>query len=522
MTSPYVSPTVPELVIEDPAPGLIRLGVLMRDSAPLGFTLITLIALFARVFGISRSLELWVDEMVYTQLSVSVSHGQLPNILGVPFFLHPPGAFIIYGAAIKIFGLSGLAMSIVFELRWVSAVLGAFTVGLGFLLARRIAGPGIAWICAILLAFDPFVIRNNGRVFLETPATIFIVGGYLLLSGSLHRAHARPPRMVLIFTGLLFGYGILTKDIFVLMTIAPVILAGLWRATLPWREVGWICCAAVVPYVSYIILVSSDGFFGAWLQAKETGFQRMIGLQQTTGFNAPGAPSLVDRMLVQIGQFGTSYVLLILCPIVGVIAARSRYSSRRLIGLCALAMGLFGLYTALFGTFEEQYGYGVMIMSILGLGIVLAELCESRPERKALLSAATAILMILTIALGVREEVTPDDGFLQARAWVQAHLPGDARVGVTSNTAQWAFMNDPRFGVWPSAADMLRHQADYILTQSLPTSEGYGYARPEMLTWLEAHAVSVFSFSGPTNGNLVLWYVRPSLLERAANAGIGS
>jgi 4-amino-4-deoxy-L-arabinose transferase-like glycosyltransferase len=479
-------------------------------------------ALLGRVFGLSRSLELWVDELVYTKLSATVSHGHLPNLFGVPFFLHPPGGFIIYGAIIKIFGISGSTMSMVYDLRWVSVVLGAVTVGLAFLLVRRITSSGIAWMCAVFLAFDPFIIRNNGRVFLETPAVIFIVGGYLLLAGGLHKSHARPSRAVLIVTGLLFGYAILTKDIFVLMTIVPTIMAGLWRATLPWRGVVVVCCVAVVPYISYIVLISANGLFVLWVKAKETGIERMVGLEQATGFNAPHAPSLLDRMVVQIGQFGTSYILLILCPIVGVVAARSRYPGRRIIGLCALTMGLFGMYAALFGTFEEQYGYGVMISSVLGVGIAFAEIRESRPEREMLLRVSTVMLMVLTIGLGVREEATPDDGFLQVRAWVQARLPAGAHVGVTNSTGQWAFMGDPRFGVWPSATSMWEHKADYVLTQGLPTSEGYGYAKPAMLQWLQANAVAVFRFYGPTNGNTVLWYVRPSLLRQAANAGIGS
>jgi hypothetical protein len=105
---------------------------------------------------------------------------------------------------------------------------------------------------------------------------------------------------------------------------------------------------------------------------------------------------------------------------------------------------------------------------------------------------------------------------------VQAHLPANAHAAVTDSTGQWMFMDDPRFGAWPSAVSMREHDASYILTQSLPNSEGYDYAKPAMLEWLEAHAVAVFHFFGPTNGNTVLWYVKPSLLQEAAKAKIGS
>jgi hypothetical protein len=326
----------------------------------------------------------------------------------------------------------------------------------------------------------------------------------------------------LIFAGLLFGYAILTKDIFAIMTIAPVFLAGLWRTTLPWRAVAIVCSSAVVPYAIYLLLVSTDSLIGLWFRAKESGLERMVGLQQTTGFNDPHSPSLVSRLTGEIFQFGTSYILLALCPVVGVIAARSQHSFRRLIGLCALTMGAFGIYTALFGTFEEQYGYGVMIASVLGIGAAYPEVRERWPGRAVALRVCGVTLILLTITLGIRAEVTPDDGVLQVRSWVQVHLPANARVGVTTSTSQWAFANDPRFGVWPSARSMWQHQADYILTQSLLTNEGYGYARKSMLQWLQGHAQAVFEFTGPTNGQTVLWYVDPSLLSQAAKAGVGS
>lgn len=492
------------------------------NSALWGFALVSSAALAARSVGLSRSFELWVDEMLYTELARSVSRGQLPNLFGAPFFLHPPGSFLIYGAVIRIFGISGSDMSMVYDLRWVSAVLGAITVGLAFLAVRRVASTGIAWMCAVLLAFDPFVIRNNSRVFLETPATVFIIGGYILLADGFQRKHGRPSGWTLIFAGLLFGYSIFIKDVFIIMTIFPITLAGFWRHTLRWRDVGIICGAAVVPYASYLTLVRIDGLFSLWLTAKRAGIERIIGLDQTTGFNAPHAPSLLSRIIDQVGQFGTSYVLLILCPAVAVIAILSQNRSRRLIGLCAMAMGAFGIYTALFGTFEEQYGYGVMVASVLGLGAAYAELRERRPEREAWLRTSCIILAVFTVGLGIRAEATPDDGFLQVRAWVQAHLPANAHVAVTDSTGQWMFIDDPRFGAWPSAVLMREHDANYILTQSLPNSEGYDYATPAMLEWLEAHAVAVFHFFGPTNGNTVLWYVKPSLLQQAAKTGIGS
>ncbi len=480
-----------------------------------------LIAFAIRSIGLTRSFELWVDEMVYAGLGRTVSHGNLPNLLGQPFFLHPPGLYLIEGGIIKLFGVAGDNMSMVYDLRWINAVLGAVTVVLTFVLARRVANEPIAWACATIIAFDPFVLRNNSRLFLETPATTATLAGLLVLVATLTSA-PRQSTGRFVAAGLLLGCGVLTKDALALYAVVPVALAVFWRHTLAPRNASITLAAAATPYLLYIVVLATKNVFGGWLHAKIIGLARMVGLIQTTGFNSPNAPSILSRIVDQIGQFGTSYVLLIACPVAGVFAALSQRPERRLIGLTAVSMGFFGLYTAAFGTFEEQYGYVVMIASVTALGVSAAELKERRPHLRTPALWVGAVFLALTVTLGVRVELTADNGFQQARAWVAANLSPTARVGVTNSTGQWAFQQDARFGVWPSAASLNQHNANYILTQSLPTSEGYGYAKPEMLTWLQQHATPVFHTWGPTNQDTVLWEIDPQVLSKGALQRVGS
>jgi hypothetical protein len=93
-------------------------------------------------------------------------------------------------------------------------------------------------------------------------------------------------------------------------------------------------------------------------------------------------------------------------------------------------------------------------------------------------------------------------------------------VGVTNSTGEWAFDDDPRFGVWASLPDLAENGASYVLTQSLPTSLGYGYARPELLPWLAANATSKIAVTGPTNGVTTLWFIDRNALEAGAAARV--
>lgn len=498
------------------------------------FTLVTTVlptlaliigALGVRAGGLMTSFELWVDEMVYAELGASVARGELPNLPDGPFFLHPPGFFLVEGLVIRVLGITGTSMDLVYELRWIGAVAGAVSVGLLYLALRRPAGAPAALLASGVMLFEPFVLRNNSRVFLETTAMLPVLVGMVIVLRVLGRtAPDRSWRGIgaLVVAGLAMGYGIFSKDVLVVCTVVPVVAAVFWRRTMVRRDAAVLVVAMAVPYTAYLSLLVVLGRFGDWVTAKSDGVQRMLGFVQTTGFNAPNAPSLVSRVLDQLGHFGTSYVLLLACPVVGVLVCLSRLPERRFVGLVAVMVGMFGIYTAAFGTFEEQYGYPVMIAGIAAVAVYGAELHERRPGLRKATGVVGGLFLMATAALGLRAELTPDDGFLQVRAWVQANLPQDARVGVTNSTGEMAFADDPRFGVWASLRALDQNGATYVVTQSLPTGLGYGYARPELVTWLVAHAVPVFSSAGPTNGTTTVWHIDQNALDAGAAAGVAS
>ncbi len=482
--------------------------------------IIFVVAVFVRAVGLSRGFELWVDEMRYADLGRSVSLGQLPNLADGPFFLHPPGFFLLEAAVIDIFRLSSEGMELVYQLRWVNVVLGSLSAALTFLLVLKLTRAKVAFVAAVVVVFEPFVLRNNSHVMLETLGVTAMLAGLLIIVD-------REPRRSWVrlgLGGLLLGCAVVTKDVFAVGVFLPIVLALAWRATLTRREALVVLAGAVVPYCVYLFVLVADGTASQWWGAKLGGILRMVGVAQSTGFNAPGAPSLVDRLLAQLSQYGTSYVLLALTPLAGAIACFSHRRDRRLVGLAALSMGAFSVYAALFGTFEENYGYAVLIVGIPAMAVCVAELLERRPASLRPITAVSAVAVLAVAALGIRVELTTDDGFLQVQEWMSANLPADARVGITNDTGRVAFTHDPRFGVWPSASLLAQHDADYVLTQSLPTSQGYGYTTPAMLDWLAGHAIPVISVSGPTNGTTVLWAVPGSpgsALKVAAQQAIG-
>lgn len=481
---------------------------------------IGLVALLLRVIGLHRANDLFVDELLYAEIGNSVASGNLPTFDENPFFLHPIGSFLLDAAFIKVFGLGSLPiMDLVYGLRWLTAVLGAVTVVLAFRLLRKVVPLPIALGGAAVLAFDPFVLRSDSRVMLETPATMWTLGAWLLLFGVLTSPGSEASRRVReVGVGVVFGLALVTKDMTVFQILVPLVLAILWRRTLSAAQVGRISLGAVLPYAVFIAVVTLNGRLGDFAFQKFSGVRRMLGIDQISGFHATNV-SLLDRLIAELSRFGTSYVLLGLCLFAGLGTVFAKATGRRLMGLVGVSTGLFGVYAASAGALEEQFGYYTVVVSVIVSATAIAELSDRRPALRRPLGVAASVFIVATLVLGVSARLTVDDGFPQVRAWMDTSLPAGARVAMTGPVAQLAFLPRPGWGDWPTLTEMRDNGAQYVLTSQRPLQQGYGDAAPEILTWLEQNATPVFVAHGPTNGDTVVWQLRPGSLDAAVAAG---
>jgi 4-amino-4-deoxy-L-arabinose transferase-like glycosyltransferase len=494
-----------------------------RPRLVLAGGVLAVVALALRLWGLATANELFIDEVTYSRLALSVSRGQWPNLAGEAFYLHPPLTFWLNGGVIRLLGLSPDPTALVFQLRWVNAVLGVAVVVLAFALLLRTTRPVVAVVGALVLAADPFVLRIDSRVMLETTAFALLLAGWLCVLTGLERPGGKARRAFLAGGGLLIGFAILAKDVTFVPGLLPVLLATVWRRTIRPRPAALVVGAGVLPYLGYLVALAFAGRLPQWWAAKAGGLLRMAGIDQVSGFNSPSSPSLLSALLAQLSRFGTSYVLLGLALPAGLLALRSARGDRRLVGLFASVMGLLGLFSFAFGTLEEQMGYFVVVPGVLALGVVYVEPRNWIERIRPVLTAATAVILVAGLTFAVLARSTSDNGYQQARAWMDTELPPNARVGLTTPTAQFALHSGEgrnlRIGTWASLGALYRFRAGYVLTQSRPLSQGYGYASPDLLPWLAAHAKQVFSTSGPTGGNTVVWQLDQAALKHAVSTG---
>jgi hypothetical protein len=461
----------------------------------------------------------FIDEVTYASLANQLGNGQLPRSGGDPFFLHPPASFGLNALAIRLFGLNGDVVDLVLQLRWVNAVIGAVSVVVCFLLVRRLVGMLPATIAALVLVTDPFVLRLDGRVMIETPAGAAVLTGWLLLLRAQACGPGRIRHRLELATGLAFGVALLTKDMTAAFTVVPLLAAVFWRSTLPAATVRRVLGTAILPYLCYVGLIAAAGLVPDFFGQKLTGLSRMLGVVQETGFNAAPGADLAGRLVEMVGRFGTSYLLLVLCPLAGLVAVLSTAPARRLVGLLALSAGLLGIYCVVGGAAEEQFGYYVVLATVVAGPVAVQELAGRRLSLRRPLAAAAVIVCALSALLGVQARLTVDDGLVRARAWMFTELPVGARVGLTSVTGEFAFLPHEGWGVLPSLASLRNGRAQYVLTQGRPLSRGYGYAAPELLEWLAAHARPIFTATGPSAGDTVVWKLDPAALDAAVAAG---
>jgi len=253
------------------------------------------------------------------------------------------------------------------------------------------------------------------------------------------------------------------------------------------------------------------------------GVERLVGLAQDTGFNAPTTHvTLASRLTANLAVFGTTYLLLFLGglatlallrglkPWRGDWGNRARPHDRAVLVVAAwafVASAYLG-YAIAFGSLEEQMFY---IMALP----VIACLClwvESRfpgwrsVTRVLALLTLTAV-MVVNLAIWTSVRSQPDNTYEQFLVWERANLPPGSVVSVTEFTAQF-MIDDARLGQWPTRAEMHDHHVDYVLVVTTLIQQGYGLATPATLADLRAHAPLVFQAHARGGGSLELFDVR--------------
>jgi 4-amino-4-deoxy-L-arabinose transferase-like glycosyltransferase len=490
-----------------------RVATLVCAEIPLLVTLLVRLALYPRSF------DLFGDEVIYTDIGRSVLNGGFPRFHGDLFFLHGPGFFYLESGWQRVLGSRHSLVDWIYEMRLLNTLLSGATAVVIVLLGSR-AGSRWAGVAAgLLYALDPFCIRQNDRVLLETAMMFWVLLGYLMLTSVIGRPLSRGTAVRAVGAGLAFGLAILTKDEAALLTVLPLLVAAVLRWGPARALTSLVIGAALLPYGVWLaVIAANDRMFAFWV-AKTVGIKRMLGLIQETGFHSRGGGSLLDRLIAEGPYFATTYAALMLAVPAAVLVLWRGGPLPRMLGLlyCAAAVALG--YAVAGGTLEEQELYLLIVPSLLVIPVTAALLRDRRRFRRKAPApmAAVGYAAALTLVLGANlancvQWRQPDDGISRLLAYMAIHVPAGARVTDASGSDIISFVMAGRYHTGPPATVTTvtsRQHVRYVVVPWAQINRGYSDLTASQVRRLVRPGQLVFSFHGRTYGDLTLYVLPP-------------
>ncbi len=476
----------------------------------------------ARLTGITTNYDIFIDEVTYTRIADNLATGHGLILYGLPFDLHPPAVFGLYALAIKAFGFSGSITSLVFDLRPLVAFFGAITCGVVFILVGNFAGWRAGLITAVILALDPFEIFYDSRVMLEAPAQLAAVITIYLLARSAYATSELRSWLLVGLTGLAAGSTLCAKEYFGLILAFTLVLCLMTGWITERRKIALALIMMCACYVLCESLVIASGGFHAWWEQFGSGLRRLIGLQQSTGFNSSAVHvSIISRITANASHFSTTYLILACgAPIAAIqtisIVRRLRWKRSLhflecgplLVALWALSATAYLSYATVFGTLEEQMYY---LLLVPGICVITMWASNVVPKFSFRWRVVVGLLVgtILAVESGVWVVVHqhPDDEYRQLVAWATRHIPSKSIVAVTDNTAEF-ILSGVTIGQWSTVSALKAHHVGYVILSTTLVSQGYGFASQSFENYLQAHGTVAFRATGPSDGALIVYNVR--------------
>jgi 4-amino-4-deoxy-L-arabinose transferase-like glycosyltransferase len=477
--------------------------------------------------------DLFGDEVIYTDLGRSVINGGFPRFFGIVFFLHGPAFFYLESGWSWLAGKPASLMAWVYEMRMLNAMLAGATAVVLVQLTARVSSLRAGLLAGALFALDPFCVRQNDRVLLETSMMFWVLLGYLVLVSLIRRPTSAWARTRAVGAGLLFGIAVLTKDEAALVTVLPMAAAAVLR----WGPSRWLIAlivgATALPYAVYVSVVPANGYTPWWWSAKTSGIERLLGVIQTTGFHRSG--SLGSRLIAEGGNFWTTYALLALAVPAAWLVLRRGGPMARIMGLLYCASGVTLAYAVTLGTLEEQELYLLVVPSfiMISVGFTLrhkASHARPRSAARAFIVVKTAAIMTtlavvfgLNVKTGVQWLRQPDDGFAHLLPYLAEYVPPGMAVDTPaarlplsqSDGGRYELEGQYRTGLWTTQSSLRKDHVRYILVEWGPIDEGLSYLDQAQVRALIGHSRLLFSYTGRSYGQLAL-YEMPGTTDRSA------
>lgn len=489
----------------------LRLGVFV--------IFVALATMSLRAIDLHEAYDIFLDEITYLFISESVAANEGVRLHGETFYLHPPAFFYVEGAYVSLFQPLGDLVQRVYAVRALNVLFAGASGALLFLIGRGAAGTAAGFLAVLIYALDPLSIRLASRNMLEVAAMTWVLAGLLIVMlFATGQRRNRPSKWSIVAAGSLFGFAMLTKDMMVFLTLLPLGICFVFQLCLKRRTALAIGFIAILVYGIHPVSAFLSGDGARFVEKKSRGLARLVGLVQETGFNRAVSPGLFRAVLEKLGEFGSTYLLFALGMLALLYLWKRSGDRSRIVSIWAASAYILMGYLIPVGTLESQFFYYLLVPALLATTIAAVHLFREKvagavSSRLLLAVVATISLIILwSAAQWVRFRVTPDNGYERVLAFVASEIPPEMKVAATSETAQF-LLDDRASGPWSSwytLEALAEHRPDYLIVSERQLEWDYGDLALPLLDWMEENGKPVFSFTGRTNEQLIIYFLPPA------------
>jgi hypothetical protein len=471
--------------------------------------------------------DIFGDELSYTLAARNVAVAGHLTWTNVPVLTHPPLYFVLQAGWLMLTGHDhGPLLGALEAARLSPAAAAAACVLLMAGLAYRLAPYArlrrrqwLTVLVAAIAALDPVLVRYGRQVEIEPVA----LAASLVVLHSAWSLRNRKFEYVWV-VGVLTGLTLLTNEITVFIVTTPVVFALLQRDRALFRR-SLAAFAVGLGFMSVWFLWAVEiGIGGTFIAYNTVSLERLVGLVQITGYNAPGY-SLGAAVLRSVGQYLGSYIVLAFggVALCWLWLRRGSAESRFLTAWLTLSYVL-GCYIAAVGTFNEEFLVYVIpaaIVSVILVGeAVVTELSRARvtrsgprarPRRAAGRKVAAVAVAGLLSATGISwivDYTGRGDGVARLDSFLARRLPACSVVNATGDVEKYSYLLPGRqfsfFSVGPAALADGVH--DFLLSP-VDAVTNNGNMSPAFAAWIRSNGREIVSFPSDVYGSVELWQV---------------
>ena len=474
--------------------------------------------------------DIFLDEIYYVDISYSFKNGHYPPHFANEgaFLLHPPLLFIIGGFWQLIIPHGSSYFQLVDSMRLLVAICAMLTALFIFIIGSRLANCWVGMAGGLLYSVDPYILRINGRVLLETMALMFILAGYLtflhlLPSTSIlptttlrseSRLHIRPKRQR-VYTraacaGCLLGLGTVSLEITGLIVFGPLLVL-LWRKWGVARKTILVALlAAATPYAVYLVSLIITRNWASLFYQDRSGFERFFGIVHTPGsFGVQSQSSLVTKLLDQAPIFGMTYALVAVGIVAALYLAFQKDGSRKLLAIFTLFGMVTVFYEAAVGAVEEQFLFVLMVPICASVGIAAHTLAARSDWHRFLrITFVTLFSIVAVYNLGVAIYIRahPDNGLNRVVTFVNRDLPDHGVIATNDLEATFVLEHSDINAIsLTTPRSALKAHVRYLVIFSAELVLGYGSFDAQQARFYSSRGRLIFSFKEATYGKVLIY-----------------